>query len=145
MSSKASNTTVNVKTGGYAPQICTRNHTEICVVSPCVCCSCAPWPLSPRILRGAPAASPEEMVRARFSACRRKDAVFMAKTEAMRGGKWQTTGPVIFVFQSVKETTTTSEFHCKSMQKYRITGSLYVYFDYFGLSPLSVTLIGITY
>ena len=89
----------------------------------------------PRILRGAPAASPEEMVRARFSACRRKDAVFMAKTEAMREGKWQTTGPVIFVFQSVKETTTTSEFHCKSMQKYRITGSLYVYFDYFGLSP----------
>ena len=73
------------------------------------------------------------MVRARFSACRRKDAVFMAKTEAMREGKWQTTGPVVFVFQSVQETTTTSEFRCKSMQKYRITGSLY--FDYFGLSP----------
>eukprot|EP00438_Fugacium_kawagutii_P003912 Skav220705 [mRNA] locus=scaffold472:901463:904572:+ [translate_table: standard] len=34
-----------------------------------------------KILRGGAAESPEDMVRARFSACRSKDAVFMAKTE----------------------------------------------------------------
>eukprot|EP00435_Cladocopium_sp_Y103_P027406 s940_g6.t1 len=34
-----------------------------------------------KILRGGAAGSPEDMVRARFSACRSKDSVFMAKTE----------------------------------------------------------------
>mmetsp|Transcript_27791 Transcript_27791/g.52153 ORF Transcript_27791/g.52153 Transcript_27791/m.52153 type:complete len:201 (+) Transcript_27791:66-668(+) len=33
------------------------------------------------ILNGKPAPTPEDMVRARYSACRMKDAVFMAKTE----------------------------------------------------------------
>ena len=61
----------------------------------------------PRILRGAPAASPEEMVRARFSACRSKDAVFMAKTEAMREGKRannrsNTCGEMILYFPTSK-------------------------------------------
>ena len=35
-----------------------------------------------RILKGGAASSPDDMVRARFSAVRSKDAVFMAKTEA---------------------------------------------------------------
>ena len=39
---------------------------------------------APRILKGGRAASPEEMVKARFSAVRAKDAVFMGKTEARR-------------------------------------------------------------
>lgn len=39
--------------------------------------------VDPRILRGGAAESPEDMVRARFSACRSKDAVFMAKTEVL--------------------------------------------------------------
>lgn len=34
-----------------------------------------------RILKGGAALSPDDMVRARFSAVRSKDAVFMAKTE----------------------------------------------------------------
>mmetsp|Transcript_18060 Transcript_18060/g.39768 ORF Transcript_18060/g.39768 Transcript_18060/m.39768 type:complete len:184 (+) Transcript_18060:40-591(+) len=34
-----------------------------------------------KILKGGAAGSPEDMVRARFSACRSKDSVFMAKTE----------------------------------------------------------------
>ena len=34
-----------------------------------------------KILKGQAAPTPEDMVRARYSACRLKDAVFMAKTE----------------------------------------------------------------
>lgn len=34
-----------------------------------------------RVLQGRPALSPEDMMRARYSACRAKDAVFMGRTE----------------------------------------------------------------